>query len=80
MNGRPVKTVRDKDGPGGHDPRPAVKARLSGGRHRWYVRAYDYAGNFRTSRSFRNGRFSKSSVLFVRKKRTPKRIVAHFAR
>jgi hypothetical protein len=78
MNGRPVRTVRDKDGPGGHDPRPRVKARISGGKHRWFVRAFDYAGNHRTSRSFRRGRFSKSSVLFVKKKRS-KKVVAHLA-
>jgi thermitase len=89
MNGRPVKTVRDKDGPGGKDPRPRVRARIGGGKHRWFVRAYDYSGNHRTSRSFRRGRFSKSSVLFVKKrhakkavakKRRAKKVVAHLAR
>jgi Subtilase family len=88
MNGRPVKTIRDPDGhPGGVDPKPRVKARLGMGRHRWFVRAYDYAGNFRTSRSFRHGRFSKSSVLFIQSKRhtrgkrhqKPKRVIAHLA-
>jgi len=71
MNGRPVKTVRDKDGPGGKDPKPSAKARLRGGRHTWFVRAWDYAGNRRTSRSFRKGRFSRSSVFFI--KTAPKR-------
>jgi subtilisin family serine protease len=66
MNGRPVKTVRDKDGPGGKDPKPTAKARLRGGRHTWFVRAWDYAGNRRTSRSFRRGRFSRSSVFFIK--------------
>jgi subtilisin family serine protease len=79
MNGRPVRTIRDKDGPGGKDPRPRVKARLGRGKHRWFVRAFDYAGNHRTSRSFRRGRFSKSSVLYIGKRR-PKKIVAHLAR
>jgi thermitase len=79
MNGRPVRTVRDKDGPGGKDPKPRVRAKISGGRHRWFVRAFDYSGNRRTSRSFRRGRYSKSSVLFVKKKPL-KRIVAHLAR
>jgi subtilisin family serine protease len=78
MNGRPVKTVRDPDGPGGRDPKPRARARLRGGRHRWFVRAFDYFGNHRTSRSFRHGRSSKSSVLFVRK-RHAKRVVAHLA-
>ena len=67
MNGRPVKTVRDKDGPGGKDPKPTARARLRGGRHTWFVRAWDYAGNRRTSRAFRKGRFSKSSVFFIKK-------------
>jgi subtilisin family serine protease len=78
VNGHAVKTVRDKDGPGGKDPKPSAKTRLRGGKQRWYVRAFDYAGNRRTSRSFRKGRYSKSSVLFV-KKAKPKR-VARIAR
>jgi subtilisin family serine protease len=66
LNGRRVRTVRDKDGPGGHDPDPRTKFRLRGGKHRWYVRAYDYAGNRRTSRAFSGSRGSrKSSVLYV---------------
>jgi subtilisin family serine protease len=73
MNGRPVKTVRDKDGPGGKDPQPSARARLRGGRHTWFVRAWDYAGNRRTSRTFRKGRFGKSSVFFIKKAR-PKRV------
>lgn len=85
MNGRAVKTIRGK---GGKDPRPAVQARLGRGKHRWFVRAYDYAGNHRTSRSFRGGKFSKSSVLYVKKHHTrkkkhhtgKKRVVAHLAR
>jgi subtilisin family serine protease len=65
MNGRPVRTVRDPDGPGGRDPKPRVRIRLGGGRHKWFVRAFDYAGNHRTSRTFRHGRYSKSRVLFI---------------
>jgi subtilisin family serine protease len=88
MNGRPVRTIKDKDGPGGKDPRPRVRAKIGGGKHRWFVRAFDYAGNHRTSRSFRRGRFSKSSVLYVNKghakkkhakKRHAKKVVAHLA-
>jgi hypothetical protein len=78
MNGRPVKTIRDKDGPGGKDPKPSARARIRGGRHTWFVRAWDYAGNRRTSRTFRRGRFTRSSVFFV-KKSHPNR-VAHIAR
>ena len=65
LNGKRVRTVKDKDGPGGRDPRPRTKFRLRGGKHRWFVRAYDYAGNRRTSRAFAGSRSSKSSVLFV---------------
>jgi subtilisin family serine protease len=78
MNRRPVKTIRDKDGPGGKDPKSSVRARLRGGRHTWFVRAWDYAGNRRTSRTFRKGRYSRSSVFFIKTSR-PKR-VAHVAR
>jgi subtilisin family serine protease len=80
MNGRPVKTVRDPDKrPGGKDPRTSVRARLRGGRHTWFVRAWDYNGNRRTSRTFRKGRFSRSSVFFVKTGR-PKRVahVGHY--
>ena len=66
MNGRRVRTVRDTDGPGGRDPNPRTRFRLRGGKHRWYVRAYDYAGNRRTSRAFRGSRGTRtSSVLYV---------------
>ena len=79
MNGRPVKTVADPDRkPGGKEPKPRARLRLSGGKHKWFVRAYDYNGNHRTSRTFRRGRFSKSSVLFVSKPRR-KHPVAHVA-
>ncbi len=71
LNGKLMKTVKDKDGPGGKDPRPRTKFRLRGGKHRWYVRAWDYAGNRRTSRAFAGSRSRKSSVLYV-EKRGPK--------
>jgi subtilisin family serine protease len=65
LDGRIVRTVKDKDGPGGKDPRPRTKYRLRGGKHRWYVRAWDYAGNRRTSRAFSGSKSRKSSVLYV---------------
>jgi subtilisin family serine protease len=65
LDGRIVRTVKDKDGPGGKDPRPRAKYRLRGGKHRWYVRAWDYAGNKRTSRAFSGSKSRKSSVLYV---------------
>jgi hypothetical protein len=40
---------------------------LGGGKHKWFVRAFDYSGNYRTSRTFHHGRFSKSSVLFIKR-------------
>jgi subtilisin family serine protease len=70
VNGKPVRTVRDKDGPGGRDPKPRARFRLRGGKHRWFVRAYDYAGNRRTSRLFKRATGSrKSSVLYVAKRK-----------
>ena len=70
VNGKRVRTLRDKDGPGGRDPKPRTRFRLRGGKHRWFVRAYDYAGNRRTSRAFKRSRGSrKSSVLYVQKRK-----------
>ena len=65
LNGRVVRTVKDKDGPGGKDPKTRTKFHLRGGKHRWFVRAWDYAGNKRTSRAFVGSRTRKSSVLYV---------------
>jgi hypothetical protein len=65
IDGRHIKTVKDKDGPGGKDPKPDAKLRLGKGRHRWFVRAYDYAGNRRTSKSFRRTSSGRSGVLYV---------------
>jgi hypothetical protein len=65
IDGRRVKRIRDADGPGGHDPRPRTTIRLRAGRHRWFVRAVDHAGNVRRSHSFRRHKSARSSVLFV---------------
>jgi len=74
VNGRRVRTLRDKDGPGGRDPKPRTRFRLRGGKHRWFVRAYDYAGNKRTSRAFKRSRSSrKSSVLYVHKRKSKRK-------
>ena len=48
---------------------PRTSIRLRGGRHRWFVRAVDYAGNVRRSHSFRRHRSVRSSVLFVKSNR-----------
>jgi thermitase len=70
VNGKAVSTVRDKDGPGGRDPKPRARFRLRGGKHRWFVRAYDYSGNRRTSRLFKRSTGPrKSSVLYVAKRK-----------
>ena len=53
VDGKKRKTCSDPDGPGGRDPKPRTRFKLGGGRHRWYVRAYDYAGNSRTSQRVR---------------------------
>jgi subtilisin family serine protease len=82
MNGRPVKTIRDPDKhPRGKEPKTSVRASLRGGRHTWFVRAWDYNGNRRTSRTFRKGHFARSSVFFIKPSR-PKRVarVAHVKR
>jgi subtilisin family serine protease len=65
VDGREAKTVKDKDGPGGKDPKPLTRLKLGKGRHRWFVRAYDYAGNHRTSKSFKRSSGGRSGVLFV---------------
>jgi subtilisin family serine protease len=65
VDGRQAKTVKDKDGPGGKDPKPDARMLLGKGRHRWFVRAYDYAGNHRTSKSFKRSRGGRSGVLYV---------------
>jgi subtilisin family serine protease len=65
VDGKKRKTVRDTDGPGGRDPRPNTRFKLSNGQHHWFVRAFDYAGNHRTSKSSRRSRTSRS-VLFIK--------------
>jgi beta-glucosidase len=65
IDGKKRKTLRDSDGAGGKDPRTSTRFKLANGRHRWFVRAYDYAGNHRTSKSSRRSRTSRS-VLFIK--------------
>ena len=43
--------------------RPKARLRLARGRHRWFVRAYDYAGNHRTSRSFRKAKCEEQRAV-----------------
>jgi subtilisin family serine protease len=73
VDGKLRKIVKDPDGkPGGRDPKPLTRYRLKRGRHRWLVRAYDYAGNSRRSKRSIRGRRS-ARVLFVERKRTHRR-------
>jgi hypothetical protein len=65
IDGKKRKTLRDPDGPGGRDPRTKTRIKIAGGRHRWSVRAYDYAGNRRTATRSRRTRGTRR-VLFVR--------------
>ena len=64
VDGKKRKTVRDPDGPGGRDPKTRTRLKLPGGRHRWTVRAYDYAGNSRVAKTSR-GKASTRRVLFI---------------
>jgi hypothetical protein len=68
VDGRKRKTLHDPDGPGGRDPRTKTRLRFSGGKHRWTVRAYDWAGNRRTAhRSARSAR--ARSLFFIKPQR-----------
>ncbi len=65
VDGKKRRTVDDPDGrPGGKSPSTRIRFRLGGGRHRWHVRAYDYAGNSRKSRRSRAGKRA-TRVLFI---------------
>jgi subtilisin family serine protease len=64
VDGKKRKTVRDPDGPGGRTPKTRTRLRLRGGRHRWSVRAFDYAGNSRVATTSRRTR-STRRVLFI---------------
>jgi subtilisin family serine protease len=69
VDGKKRRTVRDPDGrPGGRDPSTRVHFHLRRGRHRWFVRAFDYAGNTRKSKRSRRGSRS-TRVLFVDKRK-----------
>jgi subtilisin family serine protease len=64
VDGKKRKTVRDPDGPGGRDPKTRTRLALRGGRHRWTVRAYDYAGNYRVATTSKR-KASSRRVLFI---------------
>jgi subtilisin family serine protease len=65
MDGRRIRSIRDHDGPGGRDPGPRIGMKLHQGRHGWFVRAIDYAGNVRSSHAVRRHRSVRSSILFI---------------
>jgi subtilisin family serine protease len=67
VDGKRVKTIVDTDGRNGRDPKPKARIKLPAGKHRWFVKAYDYAGNKRRSRG--PGRAArKSRSLFIGKR------------
>jgi subtilisin family serine protease len=67
VDGKKRQTIRDPDGPGGRPPATATWYKVRGGRHRWFVRAFDYDGNSRRSKRSRGGG-RVSRVLFVRER------------
>ena len=67
VDGRRVKTIKDPDGRGGRKPATKTRVRLKPGKHTWYVKAFDYAGNKRRSRVPRRAAKSSRS-LFVGKR------------
>jgi subtilisin family serine protease len=66
VDGRKRKTLNDSDGKGGDDPARIAYLRLPAGKHHWYVKAYDYAGNVRRSR-VAHGRARTSRSLYIGK-------------
>jgi subtilisin family serine protease len=64
VDGKKRRTVRDPDGPGGRNPATKTRLKLPGGRHRWSVRAYDYAGNSRVATTSKR-KASTRRVLFI---------------
>jgi subtilisin family serine protease len=68
VDGKRRRTVHDPDAhAGGRNPATRVHLHLGRGRHRWFVRAFDYAGNARKSRRSKRGSRS-TRVLFVDKR------------
>ena len=65
IDGKRRKTLRDRGGPGGKGPHTVVHLRLRGGRHRWTVKAYDYAGNCRRAGSSGGHHRGRASILYV---------------
>jgi len=67
VDGRKVKTVKDRDGKGGAVPITSVRMNVPAGKHRWFVKAWDYAGNVRRSRVAR-GKARSSRSLYIGKR------------
>ena len=67
VDGRKRRTIADSDGKGGDDPPRTTRLRLPAGKHRWYVKAFDYAGNHRRS-SLASGRTRTSRSLYIGKR------------
>jgi subtilisin family serine protease len=65
IDGKRRKTLRGRRGPGGHAPPTKVRLKLHGGRHRWTVKACDYAGNCRSAGTSARHHRGRASILFV---------------
>ena len=67
VDGHKLRTIADSDGKGGDDPPRTTRLRLPAGKHHWYVKAFDYAGNHRRS-SLAHGRTRTSRSLYIGKR------------
>ena len=65
IDGKKRKTFATRGGPGGRGPRTKVHMKLRGGKHRWTVKAYDYAGNVRRAGTSTRGHARRASILYV---------------
>jgi hypothetical protein len=65
IDGKPRKTLRNPRGPRGPGPHTKIHLKLRGGKHRWTVKAYDYAGNVRRAGTSTRGHARRASILFV---------------
>jgi thermitase len=65
IDGKRRKTLRNPRGPAGHGPHTKIHLRLRAGKHRWTVKAYDYAGNVRRAGPSARGHARRASILYV---------------
>jgi subtilisin family serine protease len=65
IDGKRRKTLRNPSGPGGHGPHTKIHLKLRSGRHRWTVKAYDYAGNCRRAGTSGRRHAGRASILYI---------------